>query len=252
MSLVGIYRILIIAIFTAAGVTFALLIFVRAPYGRYSRSGWGPMVSARTAWIIMESPAVLVIFLFYLKGTNKTEPLTVFILLWQTHYIYRTFIYPLLMRGGRKGFPVLLILMAMVFNGANGFVNGFHLFFGERTYLVSWMVDPRFLIGVSLFLWGMYIHIRADHILRNLREPGETGYKIPQGSMYRFISAPNYFGEIVQWCGWALATWSIAGLSFAFFTAANLVPRALSHHKWYGNTFADYPKRRKAVLPFIL
>ncbi|MBN1686407.1 MAG: 3-oxo-5-alpha-steroid 4-dehydrogenase [Spirochaetales bacterium] len=246
------YRIVLITIFSAAAITFVSLMFVRAPYGRYTRNGWGPMVRARVAWIVMEAPAVFVILIFYSTGTSMTTPLTIFILLWQTHYVYRTFIYPLLMRGARKGFPVALILMAMVFNGANGFVNGYHLFHAENAYPVSWLVDPRFLIGVFLFFWGMYVHIRCDHILRNLRGPEDTDYRIPYGSMYRFVSAPNYFGEIVQWCGWALATWSLAGLSFAVFTAANLIPRALSHHKWYARTFPEYPKNRKAVLPFVM
>ena len=252
MSLQQIYRTLLIAIFSTAGITFVVLMLIRAPYGRYSRRGWGPAVSARSAWIVMEFPAVLVILSLYLTGQNKTIPLAVFVLLWQMHYMYRTFIYPLLMRGGGKGFPVVLILVAMAFNTANGFVNGYHLYFGQRVYTVTWLLDPRFIIGVFVFLWGMYVHIRCDHILRNLRQPGETGYKIPHGSMYRYISAPNYFGEIVQWCGWAVATWSLAGLSFAVFTAANLLPRALSHHAWYLNVFPEYPKKRKAVVPFIL
>ena len=241
MNMFSWYRILLIGIFAAAGITTAALLFVRAPYGRYTRAGWGPMIPARIAWIVMESPAVFVILGFYLAGTTKTSPLTIFILLWQAHYVYRTFVYPLLMRGGRKGFPVVLILMAMLFNGANGFVNGFHLFHSESIYPVSWLLDPRFLIGVFLFFWGMYIHIRCDYILRSLRGPDDTDYKIPKGSMYRYISAPNYFGEIIQWCGWALATWSLAGLAFAVFTAANLVPRALSHHRWYEQTFPEYP-----------
>jgi steroid 5-alpha reductase family enzyme len=156
------------------------------------------------------------------------------------------------MRGAKKGFPIALVAMAMVFNIANGYVNGFHLFYSDRAYPVSWLLDPRFLSGVLLFLCGLYVHIRCDHILKTLRKPDETGYKIPRGNMYRYLSAPNYFGEIVQWSGWALATWSLAGLSFTVFTAANLVPRALSHHKWYRETFNSYPADRKAVIPFIL
>ena len=210
------------------------------------------MVPAKIAWIVMELPAVFVILALYVTGSEKTTPLTVLILMWQLHYIYRTFIYPALMRGGGKGFPVVLILMAMVFNAANGFINGYYLFHGQRAYALSWLLDPRFIIGALFFLWGFYTHIRCDHILKNLRAPDETDYKIPYGNMYRYVSAPNYFGEIMQWCGWALAIWSPAGLAFAVFTAANLVPRGIAHHKWYVKTFPEYPKERKAVIPFIL
>ncbi|HEX6242129.1 MAG TPA: 3-oxo-5-alpha-steroid 4-dehydrogenase, partial [Polyangiales bacterium] len=93
---------------------------------------------------------------------------------------------------------------------------------------------------------------QSDRILLGLRAPGETGYKIPRGGLYSFISCPNYFGELVEWCGWALLTWSLPGLFFALFTAANLVPRALAHHRDYRRRFPDYPSERRAVLPFVL
>jgi protein-S-isoprenylcysteine O-methyltransferase Ste14 len=88
-------------------------------------------------------------------------------------------------------------------------------------------------------------------VLRNLRGPGETGYKIPRGGAYNWVSCPNYLGEIVEWLGWALATWSFGGLAFAAYTAANLVPRALANHRWYQKRFPDYPVQRKAILPFV-
>ncbi|HDP80029.1 MAG TPA: DUF1295 domain-containing protein, partial [Spirochaetes bacterium] len=94
-------------------------------------------------------------------------------------------------------------------------------------------------------------NMHADHVLKNLRSPGETGYRIPAGGLYRFVSCPNYFGEILEWTGWALATWSLPGLAFALFTMANLVPRARAHHRWYHETFPDYPAERKRVIPFL-
>ena len=77
-------------------------------------------------------------------------------------------------------------------------------------------------------------------------------YKVPTGGAYRWISCPNYFGEIVQWCGWALATWSLGGLAFAVYTTANLAPRALDHHRWYRDNFPDYPPGRRALVPFVV
>ena len=70
--------------------------------------------------------------------------------------------------------------------------------------------------------------------------------------MFKFVSAAIYFGEIVEWFGFAIATWSYAGLVFAVCTAFNLVPRAVQHHEWYKNEFKDeYPRERNAVFPLL-
>ena len=103
-----------------------------------------------------------------------------------------------------------------------------------------------------MFAAGFATHVRADALLARLRAPGETGYKIPRGFLFDAVSCPNYLGEIVEWIGWALAAWSLAGASFAFWTIANLLPRALTHHRWYRATFPDYPKARYALVPGLL
>ena len=77
------------------------------------------------------------------------------------------------------------------------------------------------------------------------------GYGIPHGGLYRWVSCPNYLGEMVIWVGWAIVTWSLAGLAFALWTVANLAPRAWSHHRWYQERFEDYPTERKALLPGV-
>jgi protein-S-isoprenylcysteine O-methyltransferase Ste14 len=74
---------------------------------------------------------------------------------------------------------------------------------------------------------------------------------VPQGGLYRWVSSPNYLGEIVQWAGWALATWSLPGVAFAVWTAANLVPRAQANQLWYRQRFPDYPPERKALIPGV-
>ena len=85
--------------------------------------------------------------------------------------------------------------------------------------------------------------VRPD--FTRLRKGGKKGYFIPEGGMFRWISCPNFFGEILQWTGFAVMTWSPAALVFALWTFFNLVPRALSHHKWYKSTFPEYPPERK-------
>jgi len=38
---------------------------------------------------------------------------------------------------------------------------------------------------------------------------------------------------------------------FAFWTIANLLPRARANHAWYKATFPDYPPERKALFPLV-
>jgi hypothetical protein len=96
----------------------------------------------------------------------------------------------------------------------------------------------------------MYINQKADNMLIALRTPGETGYKIPTGWLFEKISCPNLFGELIEWLGFAILCWNLPAFSFFIWTSANLIPRAISHHKWYRQQFADYPADRKAIFPF--
>ena len=244
---------MIAAGFVSAVVVFVFLFFFTAPYGRHARAGWGPSVRSRVGWILMETPAVLSILYFCLSA--RTGPLGivwVFLALWQTHYLYRTYVFPFLLRARGKRMPILIVLSGMTFNVFNGYVNGRYLAWAANSYSPAWLASPCFIIGATLFVGGLAINIHADRVLIALRRSQDSGYSIPQGGLYRWISCPNYFGELIEWCGWAILTWSIAGLVFAVWTAANLVPRAFSNHRWYCEQFPDYPANRKAVLPLLL
>lgn len=244
------FNTLLLSWLALAPVTFIVLLFVAAPYGRHTREGWGPSIESRLGWLVMEAPAALVFALFFALGQQReTRSAWVFLGLWEAHYVHRAFVYPFRLRGTSKRMPLVVVSMAFLFNMVNGYFNGRYLFALSGGYPAGWLADPRFIAGLALFLAGYIINRQADRTLRRLRQPGESGYVIPQGGLYRWISCPNYLGEIVEWMGWALATWSLAGLAFAVWTAANLAPRARAHHRWYREHFADYPPERKALLP---
>ena len=174
-------------------------------------------------------------------------------LMWQLHYFHRSFVYPfqLVVREG-TGTTLATALMGAAYCTANGYLNGsFTSTYGVHLN-AEWVRDPRFIVGIAVFAYGYFLNKQSDAILRNLRQPGETGYKIPHGGGYRWVSSPNYLGELLTWVGFAIASWSPAGLSFAVMTAANLGPRALSNHKWYREQFSDYQTDRKAIIPFVL
>lgn len=241
----------VIALLGLSLVTAAVLSWITAPYGRYRRRGWGRTVSSTVGWVLMEAPATLMFAVVYRLGERRsmTVPL-VFLGLWETHYLYRSLVYPFLRRGGDRPMPLVVIGSGAAFNVINASLNARWLsHFG--VYQQSWLGDPRFALGLGLFVIGFAIHVYSDRIIGRLRRRGEHGYQIPQGGLFRWISCPNYLGEIIEWAGWALASWSPPALAFAVFTVANLAPRALAHHRWYRQTFGDYPRARRALVPFL-
>jgi len=149
--------------------------------------------------------------------------------------------------------PVLIMLSAVFFNLINAGLNGYWLGFTAPPYSENWMTDPRFIIGGIIFIFGFITNQATDKKLISLRKGGKKGYFIPRGGLFNYISCPNFFGEIIEWSGFAIMAWNLPALSFAVWTAANLIPRALDHHKWYKSHFREeYPKNRKAVIPFII
>ncbi|EPY72936.1 hypothetical protein CB1_064113005 [Camelus ferus] len=114
------------------------------------------------------------------------------------HYAQRTLIFSLLIRGG-KPTPLYSFVLAFVFCTYNGYLQSRYLS-QYAVYSDDWVTDPRFLTG----------------------------------GLFEYISAANYFGEVVEWCGYALASWSIQGWAFALFTFCTLVTRAQQHHQSEG------------------
>jgi 3-oxo-5-alpha-steroid 4-dehydrogenase 1 len=115
-----------------------------------------------------------------------------------------------------------------------------------------WYRHSQFLAGVLLFLVGAVINLRADATLRRLRALSSIKRTIPRGGLFEYISAPHFFGEIVEWTGFCIAcNYSLPSVAFCLYTAANLIPRGVAHHAWYKTNFPNYPVNRKAVFPFL-
>uniref|UniRef100_G1N3N3 Steroid 5 alpha-reductase 1 n=1 Tax=Meleagris gallopavo TaxID=9103 RepID=G1N3N3_MELGA len=133
---------------------------------------------------------------------------------------YRALIFPFLIRQG-KPTPFFTFLLALLFCIYNGYLQGRSLS-TYAEYPSDWL--KRFM-G---WLIGMAINIHSDHILRNLRKPGETGYKIPRGGMFEYVSGANFFGEILEWFGFSLACCTIESLAFALCTLFILGSRTYS------------------------
>ncbi|XP_029103964.1 3-oxo-5-alpha-steroid 4-dehydrogenase 1 isoform X3 [Scleropages formosus] len=233
-------------------VTFVSLLFENVPYGRYSNTKYGFPINAKLAWFLQELPAFVVPLLIVvgMSGAKLSQlPNRLLLLMFFCHYAQRSLIYPFLIRGG-KATPFTSFALAFVFCTINGYMQARYLSHYAE-YPADWVVNSQFISGSMLWLVGFLINLHSDHILRNLRKPGETGYKVPVGGLFEYVSSANFFGEIIEWTGFALAGHSVQSAAFAFFTLVVLTSRAGAHHRWYLEKFEDYPKSRKAVIPFI-
>ena len=238
---------------------FIVLLVINAPYGRQDDATvskwWGPNIPLKLSWFILEFPVFFTFGVFFFLGDHWMKPIPLILFaLWEIHYFHRSFIYPHTLKPKPgAGWRLGILAAGVPLNAANGFINGWYISkYAEHLYHLEWLWDPRFIIGVMMFFGGFALAKHSDHILSTLRKPGETGYKIPYGGAYRWVSCPNYLGELLQWAGFAVACWSLPGFAFFYLTLSNLLPRALSNHKWYHEKFADYPKNRKALIPFII
>jgi len=234
------------------GVAGLYLLRVPAPYGRHASAQWGPLIDNRLGWFLMEVVVLVVFWGVVLRaGRRPTGPALAMALLFTLHYVHRAFVFPLRLRTRGKRMPLVIAASAVAFNIVNGSLLGWHFAY-RADYPATWYRDPRFGMGLAMFAAGMATNLWADRRLIRLRAPGQAGYAIPRGGLFELVSCPNHLGEIVEWSGYAVLTWSLPGFAFAFWTAANLVPRALAHHEWYRRTFDDYPAGRKAIIPLIL
>lgn len=227
-------------------VIFPINLIYKAPYGRHTSKKWGISIDNKLGWTIMELPALVVCPAIYFYFKIDFDISIMFICLWIIHYFNRTIIFPFRIKTKGKKMPLAIVFSAFFFNIINGLINGYFLsninLYSESIFLIT---------GFLLFVLGLYINISSDNKLINLRKI-KKGYFVPKDGLFKYISCPNFFGEILEWFGFALMTFNIGSLSFFIWTCCNLIPRALAHHKWYKNKFNEYPKERKAILPYLI
>lgn len=251
----GFYYSVVGAMLLLAIVVFAALHRITAGYGMTYSSGWGPAVNNRLGWVLMECPSFAAMLAFWLMSDRAAmlAP-AVMASLFELHYFRRAFIFPLLIRGNSR-MPLAIILMGVIFNLINSYLIGGWIFHVSPAamYAPEWLLTPQFIIGTIIFFAGMAINIRSDRIVRHLRKPGDTRHYIPRGGMFRYVTSANYLGELTEWAGYAVLTWSLGGLTFAVWTFANLAPRSRSLHARYLNEFGDEYSalKRKYLIPFI-
>lgn len=225
---------------------FITLQFVTPAYGMTFNNRWGISIRSNLGWFIMEAPVFFSMFIIYFASLYyNIRPFNivtfVMFFFFEFHYFQRSFIFPLLMKGQSK-MPISIIVTGAVFNTCNAIMQGGWLFFFRSVdvYPISWFWSWQFIIGTLIFLFGMVINIYADRVIRDLRSDiTDNNYYLPKGWPFNRISSANYLGEILEWLGFAILTWSISGLVFLIWTCANIIPRSKAVYERYTQFFGE-------------
>ena len=255
MISINAFNLFLIVMALMAVVVFVALFFVNAGYGKFYQPKWGPSLDNHWGWFLMEVPVFLTMLVLWWLSDRKDDAIRlVFLFLFELHYFHRSFIFPRQLRG-RSRMPWSIVLMGVLFNTLNALMQGGWIFFFSPAgyYPEDWLVSLPFLAGTIIFFAGMYVNIQSDRIIRHLRQPGDTAHYLPRGGMFRYVTSANYFGEFVEWVGFALLTWSWAGAVFALWTFANLAPRAARIYDLYTREFPGEidTAKTKRIIPFI-
>lgn len=260
MEIFSIFYNYLLWIMTILGViVFIILQFITPAYGMTYNNRWGNSVRSKTGWFIMEIPvfaAMLLMFLISLRYGHGFNWVTfTMFCFFEIHYLQRSIIFPSLMKGTSK-MPISIIIVGVFFNTCNALMQGGWLFYISPAdyYPISWFWSPQFIIGTFLFFLGMVINLSADRIIRALRQDkNDNNYYIPYGWPFKKISSANYFGEILEWVGFAVLCWSMAGLVFVIWSFANIVPRAKAVYERYTQFFGEeFTKlKRYKIFPYI-
>ena len=247
-----IYNFILIPWLFLAIISFLFLLKTNAPYGKFSNKKWGKLHDYKIGWFIQEIISPLSFSYFFIIGNGEKNIISwILFSIWVVHYINRSIIFPLRINNASK-IPTSVILSAIFFNLINGFINGYYLGYLADFTNTNYLYSYNFIIGIVIFLSGLFINITSDNILIKIKSLNQ-GYKIPNGFLYQYVSCPNYLGEILEWLGFAIICWSGPAFLFLIWTIANLLPRALANHKWYKRKFQnEYPNKRKAIIPFII
>jgi hypothetical protein len=230
----------------------AVLMRVPPPFGRHTSARWGPTLDTRLGWFAMELPSLAIMTaVLALAAPVRASFAWILFALWVAHYANRTLVYPLRIRPAARRMPLVIVGSAIAFNLVNASLNGAWLATHAADYDAAWLASPRFALGAALFALGAYVNLKSDAMLIALRRGGAGGYSIPRGFLFERVSAPNLFGESIEWLGFAVMAANPAAWSFCVWTIANLLPRAKHHHAWYRARFPDYPPARRAMIPWL-
>lgn len=188
------------------------------------------------------------------RDTSLSTTATIALICWSVHYLKRILETLFVHRFSHGTMP-----LRNLFKNC-GYYWGFTLYVAY--HINHPLFTPPSLIlqiaGLALFIVSELGNLSIHMLLRDLRPPGTTVRKIPVPNsnpltkLYNLVSCPNYTYEFYSWTGFTLLTSCVPAGLFALAGLYQMSVWALGKHRNYKKEFPNYPKNRKAILPFVL
>ncbi|VAH46379.1 hypothetical protein VPH35_028895 [Triticum aestivum] len=133
-----------------------------------------------------------------------------------------------------------------------------HRYSGNMPLNTALAISSSYLLSAITMIYAQHLAVGlpdpTTDLLSQLRKGGDddTGYKIPKGGLFEFVTCPHYLFEITGFFGFAMISQTVYALAMAFGTAAYLVGRSFATRRWYESKFEEFPTSIKALVPYIL
>lgn len=175
---------------------------------------------------------------------------------WTFHYAKRLLETIFVHRFSHSTMPILNLFKNCTYYWGFAFFVGY--FVNHPLYTRPYFGNAQIGAGLVLFVLSELGNLSIHLALRDLRPPGTKVRKIPFPTsnpftqLFRFVSCPNYSYEFYAWAGFTLMTQCLPAAMFTGAGFFQMTMWALGKHRNYKKEFADYPRGRKAIIPFLI
>lgn len=226
----------------------------------------GPQISWTTVFLVEYAGPLIVYMLLYIRpaivygpeAASKPYAPVVHIAAacWSGHYAKRLLETLFVHRFSKATMPLMNIFKNSGYYWGYGALVGY--FVNHPLYTPPMYGNAQVYTGLVMFLFNEYGNFVIHCALRDLRPAGTKERKIPYPTshpmtqLFRFVSCPNYTYEVGAWLSFAVMTQTLSVVLFILAGFYQMSVWAIGKHRNYRKEFKDYPKGRKAIIPFLL
>ncbi|KAH9398298.1 PREDICTED: probable very-long-chain enoyl-CoA reductase art-1 [Rhagoletis zephyria] len=197
---------------------------------------------------------------YWLYGNNADLPMSYVVKIaaacWTLHYSKRIYETIFVHRFSHSTMPIMNLFKNCAYYWGFAFYIGY--FVNHPLYTEPFFGKVQVYLGLISFLLNEYGNYSIHVALRDLRPPGSTERKIPMPTknpftfLFRYVSCPNYAYEWYSWASFSIMTQTLPAAIFTAVGFYQMAVWALGKHRNYKKEFPNYPKRRTAIVPFLL